>query len=53
MNFALLVSNLPDVYQIQHHALQAKATATTPVPSAFKRMLNFIEQRLLSGLQGN
>jgi hypothetical protein len=52
MNFALLVSNLPDVYQIQH-ALQAKATATTPVPSAFKRMLNFIEQRLLNGLQGN
>jgi hypothetical protein len=47
MNFALLVSNLPDVYQVQHS--MPVSWTTTLVPFAFKRAFF----RLFPGLQGH
>lgn len=47
MNFALLVSNLPDVYQVQHS--MPVPLSTTLVPFAIKRALF----RLFPSLQGH
>ncbi len=48
MNFALLVSNLPDIHQVRY-TLHATTVTRTPAPSAIKQMT----LRLLNKLQGN
>lgn len=46
MNFALLVSNLPDIHQVRQ-ASQAPVPATVaPAPTALKRMLSHLLTRL-------
>lgn len=47
MNFALLVSNLPDVYQVQHS--MPVSMTTSLMPFAIKRVFF----RLFPGLFGN
>ncbi|HSY28854.1 MAG TPA: hypothetical protein VK832_15210 [Burkholderiaceae bacterium] len=48
MNFALLVSNLPDIHQVRY-TLQASPATRIAAPSAIKQMA----LRLLRKLQGN
>ena len=45
MNFALLVSNLPDIHQIRH-ASHASHVPVAPTPTALKRMLSHLLTRL-------